>query len=132
MDKINRWHFYSTSNKVIWPLKNSNYKCHFDNFSEGRDGRALLVWPSKIPCWISKNIFVLGSYEFLAMIESKLEKALSFRVQSGKKTSVMYETKITHCVFFPLFRFLIHRPVLNSEQCSDFFYLTTPHCEPDW
>ena len=31
---------------------------------------------------------------------------------------VMYETKITHCVFFPLFRFRLHRPVLNSEQCS--------------
>ena len=35
--------------------------------------------PSRIPCWISKILFVLGSYEFLAM-------ALSFRVQFGKIT----------------------------------------------
>jgi hypothetical protein len=28
-------------------------KCHFVNFLEGRDGRALLVRPSRIPCWIS-------------------------------------------------------------------------------
>ena len=53
-------------------------KCHFGNFSEraeNRDGRALLVWPSRIPCWISKILFALGSYEFLA----KLERVYSFR-----------------------------------------------------
>ena len=27
---------------------------------------------SRIPCWISKNIFVLGSYESLAMLEGKI------------------------------------------------------------
>jgi hypothetical protein len=43
---------------------------HF--FREGRDGRALLVRPSRIPCWISKIIFVLGSYEFLPMLEGKV------------------------------------------------------------
>ena len=40
-------------------------------FQKGWDGRALLVQPSRIPCWISKNIFVLGSYEFLVMLEGK-------------------------------------------------------------
>ena len=48
-------------------------------FRQGRDGRALLVRPSRIPRWISKIIFALGSYEFLAMLEGKTRK-----VQSGK------------------------------------------------
>ena len=39
-----------------------------------------------ISSWISKNIFVLGSYEFLAMLEDKIRKGFSFRVQSGKIT----------------------------------------------
>ena len=43
-------------------------------FSKGRDGRALLVQSSRIPRWISKIIFVLGSYEFLAMLEGKIRK----------------------------------------------------------
>ena len=34
-------------------------KRYFGNFSEGWDGSALLVHPSRIPCWISKIIFVL-------------------------------------------------------------------------
>ena len=38
-------------------------------FQLGRDGRALLVRPLRIPCWISKILFALGSYEFLAMLE---------------------------------------------------------------
>jgi hypothetical protein len=42
------------------------------------DGRALLVWPSRIPRWISKNIFALGSYEFLAMLAGKTRKSLFF------------------------------------------------------
>jgi hypothetical protein len=33
-----------------------------------------------------KNYFVWGSFEFVAMLEGKIGKALSFRVQSGKKT----------------------------------------------
>jgi hypothetical protein len=43
-----------------------------------RDGRALLVRPSRIPCWISKILFALGSYEFLAMLEGKTRKGLFF------------------------------------------------------
>ena len=35
---------------------------------------------------ISKIIFALVSYEFLATLEGKLERAYSFRVQSGKIT----------------------------------------------
>ena len=53
-------------------------------FRLGQDGRALLVQPSRIPRWISKIIFALGSYEFLAMLEGKVERAYSFRVQSRK------------------------------------------------
>ena len=47
-------------------------------FREGRDGRALLVRPSRIPRWISKIIFVLGSYEFLEMLEGKVRKGPFF------------------------------------------------------
>ena len=47
-------------------------------YRQGRDGRALLVLPSRIPRWISKIIFVLGSYEFLAMLEGKTRKGLFF------------------------------------------------------
>ena len=55
-------------------------------FRQGRDGRALLVQPSRIPRWISKITFALGSYEFLAMLVGKTRKAYYFRVQSGKIT----------------------------------------------
>ena len=38
LDEIIKWHFHSTSNKVIWPQKiqilSTGKKCHFDNFSE--------------------------------------------------------------------------------------------------
>jgi hypothetical protein len=53
-------------------------KCRFGNFSEGQDGRALLVRTSRIPSWISKIIFVLGSYEFLTIIEGKVRKGSFF------------------------------------------------------
>ena len=53
-------------------------KRYFGNFSEGWDGSALLVHPSRIPCWISKIIFALGSYEFLAILEGKTRKGLFF------------------------------------------------------
>jgi hypothetical protein len=57
-------------------------------FREGRDGRALLVWPLRIPSWISKIIFVLSSYEFLSML-AKLERAFSFRFQKINKYSTV-------------------------------------------
>ena len=44
-------------------------------FQKGWDGRALLVRPSRISRWISKNLFALGSYEFL---ERKTRKVLFF------------------------------------------------------
>ena len=47
-------------------------------FREGQDGRALLVRPSRIPHWISKIIFVLGSYEFLEMLQGKVRKGPFF------------------------------------------------------
>ena len=55
-------------------------------FRQGRDGRALLVWPSRIPHRISKIIFALGADEFLAMLEGKIREALFFKVPSGKIT----------------------------------------------
>ena len=42
---------------------------------QGRDGRALSVWPSRIPHRISKIIFALGADEFLAMLEGKIREA---------------------------------------------------------
>ena len=53
-------------------------KRYFGNFSEGWDGSALLVHPSRIPCWISKILFALSFYEFLAMLEGKTRKGLFF------------------------------------------------------
>jgi len=47
-------------------------------FRQGWDGRALLVQPSRIPLWISKILFALDSYEFLAMLEGKTRKDLFF------------------------------------------------------
>jgi hypothetical protein len=55
-------------------------------FREGRDGRALLVRPSKIPRWIKEIPFVLGSYELLAMLGGKIRKCPFSRVQFGKIT----------------------------------------------
>ena len=44
-------------------------------FRQGLDGRALLVWPSRIPPRISKIIFALSADEFLAMLEGKIREA---------------------------------------------------------
>ena len=55
-------------------------------FRKGRDDYALLVRPSKIPYRISKFIFVLGFYEFLAMLEGKIRETPFFKVQYGKMT----------------------------------------------
>ena len=41
-------------------------------FRQGRDGRALLVQPSRIPHRISKILFALGADEFLAMLDGKI------------------------------------------------------------
>ena len=53
-------------------------------FRQGRDGRALLVPPSRIPLRILKNILALGADEFLAI--AKLEKPHFLKVRSGKIT----------------------------------------------
>ena len=47
-------------------------------FRQGRDGRALLVQPSKIPQRISKIIFAFGADEFLAMLEGKTREGPFF------------------------------------------------------
>ena len=48
-------------------------------FRQGRDGRALLVQPSRIPYRISKILFALGADEFLAMLEGKIREAPFFK-----------------------------------------------------
>ena len=45
---------------------------------QGREGRALLVRPSRIPHRISKIIFALGADKFLAMLEGKIRAAPFF------------------------------------------------------
>jgi hypothetical protein len=47
-------------------------------FRQGRNGRALLVRPSRIPHGISKILFALGADEFLAMLEGKIREAPFF------------------------------------------------------
>ena len=47
-------------------------------FKQDRDGRALLVRPLRIPPSISKILFALGAYEFLAMLEGKIREAPFF------------------------------------------------------
>jgi hypothetical protein len=56
------------------------------SFRQGRDGRALLVQPSRIPHRISKIIFALGADEFLAMLEGKIRVTPFLKFQSGKIT----------------------------------------------
>ena len=47
-------------------------------FRQDRDGRALLVQPSRIPHRISKILIALGVDEFLAMLEGKIREAPFF------------------------------------------------------
>ena len=55
-------------------------------FRMGRDGRALLVWPSRIPHRNLKNLLFLGSYESLERLKGKIGEAPFFKVQSGEIT----------------------------------------------
>ena len=56
-------------------------------FRQGRDGRALIVQPLRIPHRISKIIFALGADKFLVMLEGKIRESPHFlKVQSGKIT----------------------------------------------
>jgi hypothetical protein len=47
--------------------------------------------PSRIPQRISKNIFVLGSYEYLKRLEGKVRKCLFFYVKIFKNNSVGWQ-----------------------------------------
>ena len=47
-------------------------------FRQGRDDRALLVRPSRIPHRISKIIFAVGADEFQAMLEGGIREAPFF------------------------------------------------------
>ena len=66
-------------------------------FRQGRDGRALLVRPSRIPHRISKNIFATGANDFLAMLEGKIREGPFFKVQSDKKQCelLMHRIKVS-------------------------------------
>ena len=78
-DKFKQWHFHSPSNEIIWLKKIKLHAGPFwQFFRQGLDGCALLVRPLRIPRWISKIIFALDSYEFLAMLEGKTRKGISF------------------------------------------------------
>ena len=83
LDKVKESHFNSTSDEVIWPKK-FQIPCMDQNvpfwqfFRQGRDGRALLVRPSRIPHRISKILFALGADEFLAMLKGKIREAPYF------------------------------------------------------
>ena len=84
LEKVRKWHFYSTSNEVIWPKKIeipcTDQKVPFwQFFRQGRDGRALLVWPSRTPHRIWKILFALGADEFLAMQEGKIREGPFFK-----------------------------------------------------
>ena len=60
------------SNYVSFSKSLNFKKCHFRQFfREGWDGRALLEWHSRIPHWIKKNPFVLGSYTPKGQLISK-------------------------------------------------------------
>jgi hypothetical protein len=48
-------------------------------FGPGKDGRAPLVRPSRIPQRISKIIFALGADELLAMLEGKIREVPFFK-----------------------------------------------------
>ena len=83
LEEVKEWHFNSTSNEVIWPKKFqipcTDQKVPFWQFlRQGRDGRALLVGPSRIPQRISKILFALSADEFLAMLEGKIREAPIF------------------------------------------------------
>ena len=74
---------HSTSNEVIWPKKIqilcTDQKVPFwQFFRQGRDGRALLVRPLRIPHRISKILVALGADEFPAMLEGKIGRCLFF------------------------------------------------------
>ena len=87
--KVNKSHFQSTSNKVIWPSKNQNpsrdYKVPFwQFFSKGRVGCTILVRPSRIPRRISKILFASGANDFLLMLEGKIREWYSFMLKYSK------------------------------------------------
>ena len=62
LDKVTQWHFYITSKEVSWTPQIIKFQVPFLQFFRmGWDGCALLVWPSRIPHWNSKILFVLGA-----------------------------------------------------------------------
>ena len=57
-------------------------------YRQSRDGRALLVRPSRIPHRISKILFALGANEFLAMLEGKIRETPFFKGSIRQNNSV--------------------------------------------
>ena len=58
-------------------------------FRKGRDGRALIVRPSRIPHRNSKILFALGADEFLVMLEGKIREAPFFKGSIWQNNSVL-------------------------------------------
>ena len=58
-----------------------------------------LVRHSRIPPWISKILFVLGSYEFLAMLEGKIRKG-SFNLEKKQCTVCLIPRPLLWTVVF--------------------------------
>ena len=83
-------------------------------FRQGRDGRALLVQPSRIPHRISKNIFALGANEFLAMLEGKIRVTPFLKVQSGKKK----------CEY----KKIMKSKLPNWSKATQFCFIIRAHC----
>ena len=70
-------------NEIMWPKKlqitSRVLKVPFWQFFRlGRDGRALLVLPSRIPHRVSKIIFALGANEFQAMLDGRIRETPFF------------------------------------------------------
>jgi len=86
LDKVKVWHFYNTSNEVMWPEK-------FSNYMQGSKRAILAIfqtgpgWPGTInaalknPSRISKILFAFGADEFLTMPEGKIRRYLCFYVK---------------------------------------------------
>ena len=78
------------------------WKCHLVIFSQKcpKLHQCFFKWinwiKSRIPRWIWKILFVLSSYEFLAMLEGKIGDGPFLRVQSDELT--VCSTILLHCI----------------------------------
>ena len=92
LDKFTTGTIHSMSNEVTSKFHEWLKKCHFSYFFRnwliGRIGHALLVQPSKSNCSNYKNIFVLGSYEYVERMEGKFRDDIFSCVNKSYNYSV--------------------------------------------